>query len=325
MQIQEDIHPMDIGLAPPGGLDGGVAVSENHDRSPVHPGDVFFAEPPADCGEFISGSTNVNRAYKHGVANPWGAGRIFLGILGAVGGAIGGVIVGEAVARQSEIQLALIVLFGVVGFLLVSLPIQPKHECSFVCTHGLARFRRKGWKGQVRAESFLFHTAAQLRSQQITHYTNGVYSGNSYNFNWSGTAGSRMYAINGRYHRKKMFKDNLIHFAWSAESAWSLFKLPQLLETLDQGGSVKFAVDKNDWVAIGRGFIELSFKGQTERLARDDIAQINLQQGFMTITAVGAVKKLFSKQGIFTFGVAQTQDFRLFLLLLENETGIRVY
>ena len=327
MQIQEDIHPMDIGLSPSDDPLGAAAVPENHDRSAVHPGDLFFAEPPAECGEITSGTTNVNRAYKLGVANPWGAARIMMGILGAVGGAIAGVIVGEAVSRQSEIQLALIVILGVVGFLLVSLPIQPKHECSFVCTHGLARFRRRGWKGKLTSDIFLFESAAQLRTQQITNYTNGVYTGNTFTFTWHTPTGSRAYVISGHYHRKRLAKDktNNAHFAWAAEHTWSLYKLPHLLATLDQGGSVPFAVGKNDSVVIGRGFIELTFKGQTERLARDDIAQITLQQGFMTITAVGAVKKLFSKQGFFTFGVAQTQDFRLFLLLIENETGIRVY
>ena len=321
MDIQEDIHAAEFGLT----ADAGPPVPENHDRSAVHPGDVFFSEPPPECGEIFSASTNVNRAFKHGVANPWGAGRVFLGLFGAVGGAIAGVIVGEAISRQSNIQLAVIVVLGVIGFLMVSLPIQPKHACSFVCGQGLARFQRKGWNGLIKADIFLFHTAGQLRTQQITHHTNGVYSGNSFSFTWFTPAGGKGHAITGRYHRKKMPKENLVHFAWAAERAWSMYRLPELLATLDQGGSVQFSVGKNNWVTIGRGFLELTFKGQTERLENADIAEITLLQGQMTVTAVGAVKKLFSKQGIFTFGVSETQDFRLFLLLLESETGIRVY
>ena len=61
MQIQEDIPPMDIGLSSADDPLGAASIPENHDRSTVHPGDLFFAEPPAECGEITSGTTNVNR------------------------------------------------------------------------------------------------------------------------------------------------------------------------------------------------------------------------------------------------------------------------
>lgn len=326
MQI-EDLPLGDGQEMPPGMIATDMTVAKNHDGTPCDQGDIFFGDLQGQIGEILSGTTNVNRAYKSGVRNPWGAARIGLGILGLIVGAIGGIILGESLTRDDTLHLVMIIAGGVIGFLMLSLPVQPKHACSVVGSLGVAQFKRKGWNGRAKGDVFPFSQGGQLRTQQTTHYTNGVYSGDSINFAWYNANGGKVFSIVGRYYRNKkrgIPRDNPVNFAWAAERAWSLYRLPQVINDLDQGRSVRFSVGKKDWIGIGRGRIELGFKGQQQELANNEIQNITLARGFMTIAAVGSKKGLFSNQGITTFSVAQTQDFRLFLLVLENETGIRV-
>ena len=76
---------------------------------------------------------------------------------------------------------------------------------------------------------------------------------------------------------------------------------------------------------MGNGFIELNFKGQSQRVSAGDIQTIQVAKGEMTITLNDAEKGLFSSRGVFKVGVSKTSDFRLMILLIERELGIRVY
>ncbi len=330
MQIEQDIRPDQFGQSGHGFASPNMAlVSENHDGTPTHPGDVFFAPPPESIGQIITGTTNVNQAFKSGVAKPWTGGRIGIGLLGAIAGSIAGVIVAGSSQSLQSLELVIIIAFGVLGFFMLALPVKPKHICSYIGTDGLGVFTRKGFGGSVKANVFEFRNAVQLRTQQITHYTNGAYTGDSFNYTWHGSSGQRVHNLSGRYYRPKKAnkvipRDNTVHLAWGADRAWSLYRLPHVLDQLDQGQVVPFNIGKKDWVGFGNGFIDLTFKGTTQRLQRSEIGGITLARGFMTIQAVGAKKSMFNKQGIFTFGVANVQDFRLFLLLIEKQLGIRV-
>lgn len=330
MQIEQDIRPGDFRQSGQGMGSGNLAlVSENHDGTATHPGDVFFVAPPASIGQVITGTTNVNQAFKSGVARPWTGGRIGIGLLGAIAGSIAGAIIAGSVSGLRSLELVVIIAFGVLGFFMLALPVKPKHTCSYVGTTGLGMFTRKGFTGAVQARVFDFREAVQLRTQQVTHYTNGAYTGDSFDYAWHGASGQRVFTLKGRFYRPKkgnkvIPRDNSVHIAWGGDRAWSLYRLPQVLDQLDQGQVVPFNIGKKDWIGFGNGFIDMTFKGTTQRLQKGEIGGITLARGFMTIQAVGAKKSLFNKQGIFTFSAANVQDFRLFLILIEKQLGIRV-
>ena len=63
--------------------------------------------------------------------------------------------------------------------------VQFQHACSYVGTEGVARFICAGHRENLeRGEVFLFWDATDLRTATTRHYTNGVYQGTEYRFDW---------------------------------------------------------------------------------------------------------------------------------------------
>ncbi|MFT6400534.1 MAG: hypothetical protein ACJAYU_005312 [Bradymonadia bacterium] len=85
-----------------------------------------------------------------------------------------------------------------------------------------------------------------------------------------------------------------------------------------------FGLNNKDWIRVSKGSIELSFKGEEDRLTAQDITSVTLDQGYMTIQRVGAKKGLFSSEGVFRFNVNGMSDFRYFAIVFQTLTGYRL-
>ena len=62
---------------------------------------------------------------------------------------------------------------------------------------------------------------------------------------------------------------------------------------------------------------------RTEQVRVEDTRDIYFEQGALVIKKKDAREGLFSSEGVFRFPVSQMNDFQVFLVVLEEQTGIR--
>ena len=168
-----------------------------HSGDPIDPRSDFFAEPPAEIGELVSAETSLREGQK-----PWRL-PTRLAMIGLIGW--GGYMVTDYLARGAGpwdqgtyMSLGLLATFVVmvVAWFLTRF----SQTCSYVGKLGIARFRCVGSRSRARLKSlFLFEDAADLRTSQTRHYTNGIYTGTAYAFNWTNDAGKKVFKLTGNY------------------------------------------------------------------------------------------------------------------------------
>ena len=113
-----------------------------------------------------------------------------------------------------------------------------------------------------------------------------------------------------------------MQFAYAAERAWSAHRIEHFDRMIAQEGTARFACGR-DWIGIGRGVLELGVGGQTRRIPVEDTQNIYFEQGVLVIEERGAKKGLFRSEGVHRFPVAALNDFQVFLVGLEEQTGVR--
>jgi hypothetical protein len=99
--------------------------------------------------------------------------------------------------------------------------------------------------------------------------------------------------------------------------------LDRALEELNTTGAIRFNIGRNNWIAIGGGFIDLHMDGKDARCTREEIAGISLNGGIFEIKRTDAKIGWFSKTGVFSFGYGQMANSRLFILALDKLLGFR--
>ncbi len=248
---------------------------------------VFFAPPPPEIGEVVTARSTLN-ARKRPMA---ALSRLllggFLGSLAYVGLSFLGVdVVWQVMAFAGIVALT----WWLTGF---------KHQVTYVGKEGAAWLTCRGQMDRiVKSEVFRFDEAAELRTGQTRQYTNGVYSGTSYNFSWTDASGRKRFKLSGTYHGEKKppkAKDPF-HFAQAAERAWSLHLLARAQDELDKNGALHFPLGA-DWIAVGPGFLVLCRKGRQERWDHDEIGGITINDGTLKIKRIDAKEGWFSVPG----------------------------
>src|SRR5262249_29708968 len=136
-------------------------------------------------------------------------------------------------------------------------------------------------KGKV----FLFADAVELRTAQTRNYTNGVYTGTTYSFNWTGKDGKQVFWLGGTYNNEKGLpgSDDPYHYGRAAEVAWSKHLLQFVTDELNRSGAFRFNLKGNNCVVAGPGYLELYMNGQQVRCMVDEIAKMEMNQGVMTV------------------------------------------
>jgi hypothetical protein len=297
------------------------ALSQLPDHSgKQRPAEVeFVAEPPAEIGKVKSAESSLRpgrQPMQFGV-------RLLIGA--AVGGAVfyGALWAGSGANPFDRTTFQILgVLFGLGALGLTLLVTRFKAKCSYVGEQGAAYFILKGWRdAKPKVQMLLFANAQELRARQTRQYVNGVYCGTSYDYTWTDPAGKRLWRLKGTYYqRKKGLKaGEQFRFVQAAEIAWSLHYLERANQVLSAEGSIPFRVDKHRVVRVGPGFLEFHFGGEPVRLAREDIASVNLGSGIFQFKHKDA--KWYSLSGKYTFQYGTMANGRVFLLALEKLMG----
>jgi hypothetical protein len=296
-------------------------VIGNHGGGQLTSRDDFFVPPPAEIGEVVSAYTSLRKE-----TQPMSPGTRLAGVLvaGAVGLAIGLVI--SLNIKNPFFQLFWPVLLASIGLLVVLLATRFKHTCTYVAQEGVARFTCKGSREQMAGQVFCFKDAAELRTSQTRHYTNGVYQHTQYSYTWTDIGGRGRFVLSGQHHSEAgtpPAKD-AYHFATAAEQAWTLYMLGQVQAQLKMSGTIFFGLGGKNWVKLGERFISVHMSGVTTECDADDIAEVRIDQGWVQVRRRDAREGWFSSSGIFKFPYGSLANAQLFLILMDRLVGVRI-
>jgi len=280
----------------------------------------FFVDSPPEIGEIVSGYSTLKKDQQ-----PLGWGKR-LAIAGGAALVImllveilivpnvearirGGWRIGEAIAAVSAALIAV----ACTGF---------SHTCSYIGRAGIIRFTLKRNRDEMpRIELLPFAAATELRTATTRHYTNGAYTGTSYNYTWTDNSGRKLLTLSGRYHSKEGFpkgKDPF-HFARVAELVWSDYLFDSLGDQLEKQGFIQFNLSGSNWVRVGPEFLECCQKGTVARITKPEIREIKLNNGQFTVYHHDA--RWYSSAGKYSFDYASMANGRLFVIALERLLG----
>lgn len=282
----------------------------------------FFAEPPAEIGKVKSAESTL-RPGREPMSFPV---RLLIGV--ALGGAFvfGAYYLGRHdTPFEQEFDHRAGYFFGAIALSVTLLVTRFKVVCSFVGEDGTASFtltRRRD--GIPKVQLLQFAQAEELRAKQTRHYLNGVYTGTTYNYTWTGPDRQRLWRLKGRYHQQKkgLKAGEPFRYLQAAEFAWSVHYLERANSVLNKEGSIPFRVDEARVVRVGPGFLEFHFGGEPIRLTPEDIASVTLGGGTFKFKHKDA--KWYSLSGKYSFEYGNMANARAFLLALEKLIGYRL-
>jgi hypothetical protein len=291
----------------------------NHNEERL-PGDVdFFATPPRDIGPLTSAYSTLRQCIE-----PTPAGTRTAWMLGAGGG---GLLLGVILVALTQVMFLIVValFLAVLGGALAWHFTRFRHRCTFVGRDGVARYRCQGHRDNVTEDVFLFRDATELRIGQTRHYVNGAYTGTNYAFNWTDVNRYKVFSLTGTFHSEvgtPVAKDPF-YFATAAEVAWSVYLLDNVQAQLSSGGSIKFGLKGGDSIRVGPGFLLLEMGGDRIKLEGDDIANVRIDQGVVSIREPGAKEGWFSSTGVHKFNYNELANAQFFLFLMDRLVGVR--
>lgn len=308
-----------------------------HDRTPGSEEDDLLVVPEAAIGPVISACSNRTKTGWQPASSQQRSQRIALGILGAIFGGMGGAVAG-LVANEALLELGLYfvrpyegavvgmgaiggAIVGALGLVAIAL-LMRRPQSTFVGKDGLQRYTR-GLLFGPKLEVFRWDDAAELKVQRIRQFVNGVYTGTNYDYSWRDEKGKRVFRIHGAYRDDgALASHDPAVFASSAEASWSAHRIAHFDRMIAREGVARFQCGR-DWIGVGKGFLEIGAKGATERVTIGDTKDIHFEQGVLVIKKRDAKEGLFRSDGVYRFPVAALTDFRVFLVVLEEQTGIR--
>jgi hypothetical protein len=327
-----------------------------HDKSPGEPDDDYLVPPDPAIGRVVSAQTNRKQHGWYKIDSGTRGSMIGFGILGfllggivclALGGAIGDEIrphyyydpygyggygappedhTFDDVRR--EIADVLPWITGIGGGLFfttmgVVLPwLLRRRRSSYVGQQGLQEYVKYHLVGPKQTV-VRFADCMQLQVARTRHFYNGVYTGTRFSYVWWDRQAKRAFTIEGQYNDQiARTPGELVSFAWAAESAWTQHKIAEIDRQIATSGMARFNVGA-DYVGIGKGFLEIGWRGQVVRLPRPEIQTLQFETGWLVIKRTGAKEGWFSSDGVFRFPVSGMADFQVFMIVLEEQTGFR--
>jgi hypothetical protein len=316
MRPEFDALPTAASWQPPSDL-------SNHGGDPLSSNDDFFAAPPPQIGQLLSAATTLKKDMRP-LSIP--ARLAATAAAAAVCWLVGWVIVREAKVQSPAWTLVWEGGLPPLGALIAWFATSFTHTCTFVGQYGVAVCRCSGSRhSHVEREVFLFHQATELRTSLIVHYTNNIYAGSEYNFEWTNAEGHVCHTICGTFWAESSLAppNDQYHFGVMAEMSWSQFLLDKVLKDLEQNVHVRFNLGGSDWVRIGPGWIEFHLAGQTHRCLQEDLATATIGNGELEIRRRDAHQGWLSSSGVFKFQYRDVANAKLFLLLFDHLAGPR--
>ncbi len=322
--------PLTINWTPPASVTDHAGNLLKSDR-------VFFTAPPSEIGEILSVSSTLG---KDGKTKKTDWSGIFSGIFSSI---LLGFVAGFAVWFVIFIIMAVLsvrngFLFNNLHWLCLSIGIiatlwllratslTKSAVCSFVGTKGAASCEWKDNPQERVAQLIEFKNAAELRTTQTAHYKNGAYQYTNYGFNWTDRNRQNVFFLIGVYRSRENNpppEDNY-HFALAIEHSWSVFAYQNAIEELKRNGTVRFNLSGGDAIIVGNGFVEIHQRGQTARCNTEEIDDVKIKQGIISLRRKDANSGFFGigAKGIFTFNYSDLANARLFILLFGALVGV---
>ncbi len=177
------------------------------------------------------------------------------------------------------------VLLAGVGSMAAWLVGRPKYTCSYVGTDGVARFACCGSRSSITlSEVFRFETATSLRVSVRNIYVNGCYLKTEYSFRWFDDRNAQRYKLAGIYRRSKTGgpPDDPYHLAQAAEVRWTNRLFPDVLSTIEKGGTWQLRAGRGRYLGIGPEYLE--FRGRRYRYEDLDL---KVERGFIVLRSTG--------------------------------------
>lgn len=334
-----------------------------HDKSPGEPDDDYLVPPDPAIGRVVSAQTNRKQHGWYPIDRTLRGQMIVAGILGFILG--GGLCLGIGNAIADEIRphpyydpyygsyggyggygapqedhtydelrytvadvLPWVTGLGGGVFITVLCVVLPwalrRRRSSYVGTNGLQEYVKNHLTGP-KSSVVRFDECTQLQVARTRHFYNGVYTGTQYSYVWWGPSGQRAFTIAGSYNdQQTRVPGEPVSFAFAAESAWTAHKIADVDRQIATTGMARFNVGA-DYVGIGKGFLEVGWRGQTVRLPRPEIQSLTFERGWLVIKRLGAQEGWFSSDGVFRFPVSNMADLQVFMIVLAEQTGFRFH
>jgi len=345
--MQQPMQPMQPRLVPSG------PPWPRHDKSPGEPDDDYLVPPDPAIGNVVSAQTNRKHHGWYKIDRTVRGQMIAGGVLGfLIGGliaaAIGGVI-GDQIRPhyyydpyygtpmgvdhtydelRTTVADALPIVVGIAGALFwtalgVVLPwALRRRRSSYIGQQGLQEYVKYHLTGP-KLSVVRFADCMQLQVARTRHFYNGAYTGTSYSYVWWSHQAKQAFSITGQYNdMQPRVPGEHVSFAFAAENAWTQYKIAEVDRQIAATGMARFNVGA-DYVGIGKGFLEIGWRGQVVRLPRPEIQSLQFETGWLVIKRTGAKEGWFSSDGVFRFPVSGMADFQVFMIVLEEQTGFR--
>ena len=296
-----------------------------HAGEALSPSFLYLAAPPMEIGSVRSAFSSIH--IEKGIETQ---------VMRRIGGIIGGIVLGAGIVWVigakiglwffSDVPMTPLIIGGLIGSVVGFFSSKPKYYTSYVGENGLASFQYGNRRSPIaKAEVFPFERGAVLHTEQTRRYTNGVYNGTTYKYTWKDAANKTIHTISGQHNSKEGTPPatDPYYFALAAEQAWNYYRFPQYLEKLRQGQSVVFPVQGKGAVLISPQGLQLQFGGKNEVISMEEIGNLSINKGQVTITRTGAKKGVMGigKEGIYTFPYASLGNASLFLAFLSKVIG----
>jgi hypothetical protein len=295
------------------------AAMKLHSGRPLDPKLLFFASPPAEIGEVISGYSSLKKGQpalarlSQIPADIW-QGALFLGILaGFIPGLIIGFIPGGDLIG---LIVGLLAGFGVLGFM-VWVALAPR--CTYVGTKGFAELMRM--KGKLTDPDIrLFEKARELRTEETRKYKGNAYQGTSYTFSWTDDSGAEVFKVSGLHvsENNTPHDKNDYTLGLAAERAWTAFAFERAKKDLGQNGGMTFRIKNGDLLTLGDGFIEITRGSEHVRLNREDMPMLIIEQGVVMLEGKNLNQNYFGLLGPYEFSYYDLANASLFLALFDS-------
>ena len=300
----------------------------------MHSGDVigphadFFVPPPDGIGPVISASTTLTTDQQP--FNLVAASALRL-LAGAVPAFLFVWIMQSAFGYKVDAfsRYALATALGLVGVAVAVYFTQFHHTCSYVGRDGIAEFACWDFRRFIVKRLIVrFREAAELRTRLVGQGVGEGHVGATITLTWTDVGGAVRGTLQTSYSATKpeVNQDPLlpIHFVWAAERAWSEYLLPDIQRRLTTVGSAHFNIDKGRSVEVAEGRLTHHGDGRSTDYNTEDIGSISFRFGVVSVNKPGSESRPDGPDSYFTFGYDKMANVRLFLMLVEKVSHVRV-
>jgi len=299
-----------------------------HDGSPPGADDVYCVSPDPALGDIVSAGTNQSRAGLRPLS--WKARRVRLAAAAGVGFLVG-LVLAAGLRWLVEVALGMGPVFGSEwGWVLLTSPVvigaavvlgsRRRPSCSYVGVEGLATHEGMGSWSRHRvmrfadAEALLAHRGRHLQAD-------GTYSATDIQLIWRDARGAALFEIRCTCDESAELEgDHSLHFADSAERAWTAHRVPIREEELRSEGHTRFDAQEG-WIEVAPGEVRLRRHRKEVTFSADDLRSVRVRNGWLEVVPSGP-RDGWTHEVLHQFSASGVEDLSVLLALVrEHVTG----